>query len=358
MNAVARRWAAIPDRIRVRIARSMVAVSALLGVFSILAYVSQGEAGFFLDGRLMADWVFHNVVLGSFLTSLVVWIAIPAQPRNGALWALAWSSLFQGVNAGSQAWVLLASDAAGIEGRAEAVPLSELPFSVSIPLQLASWTWIPGLVLMLTLVLLLLPDGKLLSRRWRPVVWLSVGSIVAVSGAFFWVARPRDETISLDAYDPAWLGPLFVPVLAAVVACTAGLVVRYRRSRGEQRVRLRWIAWGGALLGISTLSFPSNVESDGGIDLFAWAILASGAAFLGALFVAITKYRLYDIDVIVSRTVAVTVMVGLIGGLYVAVVYGFGSLVGSGDRTSSEVQILATVAVAIAFQPARRRAQV
>lgn len=359
MSVVARRWAAIPDRIRVRIGRTMVAVSAAFGLFSLWAYVSRGEAGnYLLDGRIYDDWILHNVVLGAFGMSLLVWFAIRPQPRNGAVWALAWSGLFQGINAAANAWVLLASNAAGIDGRAEAVPFGDLPLSVSIPLQLGSWTWIPGLVLLLTLVLLLLPDGRLLSRRWRPVAWLSVASITALSAAFFWMARPRDEAVSMDTVDPPWLGPFFLPVLASVIACTAGLIVRYRASRGEQRVQLRWIAWGGALFGLSSLTFPVPYQP-GGLDVFSLASLVSGTLLLAALYIAITKHRLYDIDVVISKSVTYVGLAAAITLLYSAVVVGPLLVVGLPDEGGPglALPIAATAVVAVLFEPIRSRTQ-
>ncbi len=203
------------------------------------------------------------------------------------------------------------------------MPLADLPLSVGIPFQLASWVWVPAMVL-LALGGLLLPDGRLLSRRWRPVAWFSVASIVALSAALFWLARPRDEAIPFADVDAEWLGLAFLPMVVSVLASVAGLVVRYRRSTGEQRIQLRWIAWGGTLFGLTILRFPIGTEfqQEAGLDIFRTASLVTGTLFVVALYIAITKHRLYDIDIVVAKTVAFTLLVGIIGGLYVAVVYG------------------------------------
>jgi hypothetical protein len=130
-------------------------------------------------------------------------------------------------------------------------------------------------------------------------------------------------------------------------------VVRFRRAGGVERQQLRWVAWA------ATLAVLGAVVALGGVALGAtavvtWAISACFAVLPLAIGAAILRYRLYDLDRIISRTLAWGLLTLLLGGGYAAVVLGLGQLVG---RDSSLVVAGATLAVAGVFQPARRRIQ-
>jgi hypothetical protein len=216
----------------------------------------------------------------------------------------------------------------------------------------------------LALVLLLTPTGSLPSGRGRWWAWTSV----AVPAAFLLVVtvapkpsplhyRALDSPFDLDAFGGVVLVvdllAQAVTILAMVVAA-GSLVVRFGRARGVERQQLRWVALAAGLvaacaalalvgLALGTSALIGSVATEFFVALVPVAI---GAAVL--------RYRLYDLDRIISRTVSYGLLTLLLGGGYAVVVLGLGQLVG---RDSSLVVAGATLAVAALFGPARRRIQ-
>jgi MFS family permease len=214
-------------------------------------------------------------------------------------------------------------------------------------------------------VLLLTPTGKLPSPRWRWWARLAAAApVVMVLGS----------AVQPDPLAPDYHGnPLAVPALARllVVPAVAGVVVvlvsllvgagsllvRFRRARGTERQQLRWLAYAAALTaGLLLVALVAGfLLADGNNDNVVLVSLALGVALLPlATGAAILRYRLYDLDRIISRTLAYGLLTLLLGGGYAAVVLGLGQLLG---QDSSLVVAAATLAVAAMFQPARRRVQ-
>jgi hypothetical protein len=143
-------------------------------------------------------------------------------------------------------------------------------------------------------------------------------------------------------------------VLASLVAAAGSLVVRFRRARGVERQQLRWLALGAAVSGAVALLI-GVVAGAMAKDSLVLAALGTCVALLPlATGASILRYRLYDLDRIISRTLAYGLLTVLLGGGYAAVVLGLGQLLG---QDSSLIVAGATLAVAAAFQPARRRIQ-
>jgi hypothetical protein len=214
-------------------------------------------------------------------------------------------------------------------------------------------------------VLLLTPTGTLPSARWR--WWARVAAAAAV---VFVLA----STLTLqpvypeypDIRSPIGVEALAEPPLDALVPL-AGLVVmvalvvgawslvgRFRRARGVERQQLRWLAWGATLAAVALVVAIVELALHGDTVLFQAAIGACSALLPLATGAAILRYRLYDLDRIISRTLAYGLLTVLLGGGYAVVVLGLGQLLG---RDSSLVVAGATLAVAAVFQPARRRIQ-
>jgi hypothetical protein len=212
-------------------------------------------------------------------------------------------------------------------------------------------------------VLLLTPTGSLPSPRWR---WWAIvaaaaplASLLAVplapkpSGSF----QPLDSPFDLQALDGALLiidqVTLAVTILAIMVAA-GSLVVRFRRACGVERQQLRWIALAAALIALAALVGLATLAVGTTRLIGSVTTQFCVAALPVAVGAAILRYRLYDLDRIITRTLAYGLLTLLLGGGYAGVVLGFGQLLG---RDSPLVVAGATLAVAAAFQPARRRIQ-
>jgi hypothetical protein len=211
-------------------------------------------------------------------------------------------------------------------------------------------------------ILLLTPTGSPPTRGWRWWARVSAGAMaVALVAATLapGLLDPVRMTVR-GPLDPRCFGGALraANVLAQAVAITiilgggASLVVRYRRARGVERLQLRWVTLAAALTGVAMLVYTVLLAL--GSRLADW-ISAGGTIFLPlATGAAILRYRLYDLDRIFSRTLSWGLLTLLLGGGYALVVLGLGQLLG---RDSPLVVAGATLAVAAAFQPARRRVQ-
>jgi hypothetical protein len=212
-------------------------------------------------------------------------------------------------------------------------------------------------------VLLLTPTGRLPSPRWRwwarvaaaaAVLWL-LGSVVdpaPLRPEFPEVGNPLAVPALSGLLDWIWVAGLLV--LVALVVAAGSLVMRYRRARGTERQQLRWLAWGAALAAAGLLAALAGLFLVDDYTLLNLGLAVSAAVLPLATGAAILRYRLYDLDRIVSRTLAYGLLTVLLGLGYAAVVLGLGRLLPQG---SSLAVAAATLAVAALFQPARRRIQ-
>jgi hypothetical protein len=154
----------------------------------------------------------------------------------------------------------------------------------------------------------------------------------------------------LDVAQPA----AAVVVLASLVVGAVSLVGRFRRARGIERQQLRWMVWGAALAAVALLAAMAALGLEDDFYLTDLALGVCAAVLPLATGAAILRYRLYDLDRIISRTLAYGLLTVLLGLGYIGVVLGLGRLLPQG---SSLVVAGATLAVAAMFQPARRRIQ-
>lgn len=236
---------------------------------------------------------------------------------------------------------------------------------------LSTWTWVPGLTLVPTLGVLLFPDGGPPSRRWRPVGWAALAATAALMAQYMFVSWvDNDEfpppapgvenplhTPALEPYLEATVvvaGAALVPVL---LACLASLVVRYRRSTGIERLQLRWVTF-AVTVGICLYLAGDLVTRLPSVD---WALVSAAALnlFPVAVAIAVLRYRLFEIDRLISRTVSYAAITLLLAGVYVLGVVGLGAVArGIGVGGSGDLVVAAsTLAVAALFQPVRRRVQ-
>jgi hypothetical protein len=214
-------------------------------------------------------------------------------------------------------------------------------------------------------VLLLTPSGSLPSPRWRWWARLAaaapVGFLLALAVGPGLVIPPYDEVIdpvSVPALASAVAAVIAVSFTIAIGGLTVGawsLVVRFRSARGSERQQLRWVAFAAALTVPPAAVVLFSVVVDTTATVVVLVALGVCMALLPLVIgAAILRYRLYDLDRIISRTLAYGLLTLLLGGGYALVVLGLGQLLG---RESSLVVAGATLAVAAAFQPARRRVQ-
>lgn len=340
-----------PDRGRVRFGRWMAGVSVVVILTALVTVAALGRWGV-----AVATLAPINGLLGAGFGALA-WAVLPKQPRNGAVWTYAWASLFGAVFVGGVLILILTAPMSVLDDFDGQMILSELPLSAAITASIMIWAWIPVLLLPLTLGLLLFPDGRLVSPRWR---WVGVVALalMVVSIGCLWVLFNPWSTVPLDTYDTP-LGMVSELLLAALsltaVASAASLVVRYRRSGAILRRQIRWIAAGGVLFVAchGYVVFASGgFAIQGGVQTTAIYLLAS-TCLVGSFWIAITRYRLYDIDVVISKTLTYGALAAFITGVYVLIVVVVGELAGGRGETSFGLSVVATAAVAIAFQPVR-----
>jgi signal transduction histidine kinase len=233
----------------------------------------------------------------------------------------------------------------------------------------AAWfAWVAQMlnihIVLIVPVLLLFPDGRLPGRRWGLVVWLVVTSAV-VSEALLAI-RPGPLSSAPAIENPlgfAGLDPTFVvayrvsvvgTVAAALLAATA-LGLRLRRARGDERQQIKWIAYAGVLLALAFLAgFSAPHEYGPIVQVLYFVVLDS---FLLTLGLAILKYRLYEIDLVINKTLAYGALAVVIGLVYVLLVVGIGALVGTRGEPNLVLSLVATAIVAVAFEPLRQRLQ-
>jgi len=215
-------------------------------------------------------------------------------------------------------------------------------------------------------ILLLTPTGSLPSPRWRWWARVAAAGLVLAFLTALLSSHPLypeypeiGNPLGVAALDRGPLALVFpvgaLVILIALVVGAVSLLLRFRRARGTERLQLRWVALGAALAaGLFLVALAALIleESDGVI--FQSALGASVAVLPLATGAAILRYRLYDIDRIVSRTVAYALLTLLLGLGYAAVVLGLGRLLPEG---STLVVAAATLAVAAVFSPLRRRVQ-
>ena len=218
-------------------------------------------------------------------------------------------------------------------------------------------------LVLISYVLLLTPTGSLPSRRWRPLAWagfVAPAGLVLVAALTTGPTETRRQVIGnpfdLSVFSGVALAANSLALgVTLVVLAAAGwsLIARFGRARGVERQQLRWVTWAAAMSGLLAVAgvIGFALGADGALGLAATAIIMVVPAAVGA---ATLRFRLYDLDRIISRTVAYGLLTVLLGGGYALVVLGLGQLAGSRD---SVVVAAATLAVAAVFQPARRRVQ-
>jgi hypothetical protein len=250
------------------------------------------------------------------------------------------------------------------------------PYPVTIA-ALTQATWVPPVGLLGIYLILLFPDGKLPSRRWRPLAWISGVVMVLASLGITFSPGPLEghpgvlNPLGLEGA-PSWVATARIVILLMLPLCmlasALSLVMRYRRSKGEEREQIKWIAFAASVVVIvyliamvGSLFFPLGWGGAGTplwLGLLQQAALASFTAVPIAVGFAVLKYRLYDIDIVINRTLVYGTLTITLVALY------FGGIVVlqrlfvllTGQQSTLAV-VASTLAIAALFVPLRRRVQ-
>ena len=251
------------------------------------------------------------------------------------------------------------------------------PGSVPFPVGLAGvnhWLWVPTVGLLGTYVFLLFPDGRLPSRRWRPLAWLS--GVVIASGSLGFMLSPGPLDMPRGIRNPfgleaaPWVAVAAYAILPLLPLCmlasALSLVMRYRRSRGDVRQQIKWIAFAASLVALTYLIamvalfiHPSEeIWLAAGLplwlDLIEYAALLSITSVPIAIGFAVLKYRLYDIDLLINRTLVYGSLTATLALIYVGGVVSLQALLRALTGQESTLAVVAsTLLIAALFNPLR-----
>ena len=305
----------------------------------ILAYVDRH-----LVPANVTNWDFSDVFGDVVNMALPVGGFVLASRRPGN--RIGWLALTAGLTLG------LSSFANQYEQRALVAAPGSLPAGLWA-LWVSTWIW-PISLAMVAFLFLLFPTGRLRSRRWRPAAWF-VGAVFALSTAAVMAGATREWAHPSASFEqlvsPPVLAVMVICFPTALVVSGSAIVVRFARSAGEERLQLKWFAAAAVLVVATFIALIlTNSNSVAAAILNNLALLCLNVA----IAIAILKYRLYEIDRIISRTLAYTIVTGLLVGLYAGLVL----LATRVLSFSSPVAVAASTLVAAAlFSPLRRRVQ-
>jgi hypothetical protein len=338
-----------------RLAWALTALSALLLVLAVVLLVLNRDLGF----RALSP---HLVVVPGF--AVVGLVLAVRRPGHAIGWLFVGMGLVAAVHSFAVEYAM----------RALATAPGSLPAGSWLA-WVAYWTWSLNLPA-LALLLLLFPDGQVPSPRWRVVPWL-LG--LAVAGVTVWsMLQPGSfELNGLIIENPAGVAALDDPTVQAVgnvpgilavltlfvgsVACAMAPFVRRRRAGPIERQQLKWLAFVAAASGLAGAAgflmagFGNSIVAVTGLLLLVVALAGVAVGIPVAVGLAILRYRLYDIDRVITRTLVYVLLTAALGLGYAGVVLTLGQLLG---RQNSSLAVAgATLAMAALFQPARRRIQ-
>ena len=305
------------------------------------------------NGSVLQGLLFIGMIMSFSITGLLIATRRPENPLG---------------------WMLLAIGASfalspGSYGR-YSILVASLPLG-RWALGFDQWTWVPAIGLIGTYTILLFPDGHLPSPRWR---WLgrlifATLTIASIAVLFSETPIPVTRTLSVDnpfgihtlnpILDPLQLVVLLIPV--CIVASAVGLVLRFRRSTGIERQQIKWLAFAAGTIAtlylivmavtmrysVTDTPQPTWLDPIQIYTVFSFALIPISIGF------AVLRYRLYDIDIVISKTVVFGLLVGFITLVYVAVVVGIGTVLG--DPRDPALSVAATALVALLFGPVRER---
>lgn len=298
------------------------------------------------------DGIFFTLFFLTFATTglVLIWRV----PDNRVAWVYAAAGVLGGIHMASFSYAVVGLD----QGWPLATDMAVL----------SSILYFPWIVTTVSLPILLFPDGELPSRRWRWVrraIWsvyvISILSNVTGDdpshGEFEGMANPWQIESLGWVGDLPFLGLITMGVLlTALVGPPLALIQRFWRSSGEERLQLKWLALSASVAGLGLVA----TYALGAYHETWWLSVITNLALFGALMIpvttgmAIVRYRLYDIDRLISRTMVYGLLVALLAGVYLGLVFALSQVLPNDDSITVAIS---TLAVAALFNPLRRRIQ-
>jgi hypothetical protein len=295
--------------------------------------------------------------------SVVGALIVSRRPRNRVGWILCLIGLTAGVQYAADGYSAL-----GFFASPGSLPLATLA------LWLGQWVIFLPFFMATTLLVLLFPDGRLPSPRWRPFLQLSVAATVLFCAAWAFGRGPMQRSPLDNPFGaPSPLGDVFAvlrpvgwyAIVFMAVGATLSLVERYRRSGADERAQIRWVAYAAVLLAgafvVTAALFPFVARrTDDAARLLQLAsnivIVVGFAAVPVAAGVAVMRYRLYDIDRLIDRTFVYGSLTAILAGLYAASIKLFQALfVALTGQESDVAVVITTLVLATSFTPVKRR---
>ena len=358
------------SRVAAWLAWSLAALSVTMfvfaGAFSVLAQSAQSSGNSFTVGAIS-----ETVGYVLFLVFPIVGALVASRrPRNAIGWILLADGLL---------WMILAvTDSYSVYGTTRP---GSVPYPVTIDALGNTLLWVPTVGLLGIYLILLFPDGKLPSRRWRPLAWFSGAVIVLLSVAEWLAPGPLENQGGVrnpfGIESLPWLvtvSYIIIPLLPlCILASAVSMVLRFRRSRGEVRQQIKWVAFVASFTGllylcamiISLLALVFRNSSSlpptpWWFDLLFSVAVLGFAAVPVAIGFAVLRYRLYDIDIIINRTLVYGALTAILAGVYFGCVTAtqalFRTLTGQ-EQLPQLVVVVSTLVIAALFNPLRHRIQ-
>ena len=341
-----------------RLAWSLFALAIVLFISALALAVGNGFANAYTWGSRGITFV---LLLPGVSSALVGALIATRHPRNAVGWICLGIAVALAFNlaAGHYAYYGIRTDPGG------------LPASRVVGI-LGEWSWLAWVGPLFVHLVLVFPDGRLPSRRWRAVAWLGVAVliVVAVCGALgasslerlpgarnpLSLAGAADQLTAVSTVALNTLLPL------CIVAAAISMVLRFRRAGGQERKQIKWFALAVAVLAVAiplgVMTFFQATAADGQAPLIAQDVITAGfAAPLVATGIAILRHRLYDIDVVINRALVYGALTTTLAATYVTTVLLLQGALSGVTRGSGLAVAVSTLAVAGLFRPARARIQ-
>ena len=322
-------------------------------------------------GLTAVMWVVGNILgimyassldfdnLGGVVYGMIAVLIISRQPRHVIGWLFLVVGFFLAFGVlGSSADKLMASGQIEISGQL---------------FDLLTWIghliWVPAFMLPITLVLQFFPDGRLPSRRWWPVPTITLIGMLSFVSAYAFYPYPWEAQGIADTHNPFGIpgserfleGLLNLAIfffLIAVIGSLAAVIVRFRRSQGVERIQMKWLVY-TAVVGISALlgtRIVFGIKVSNPVSDFVFTLLPS--LFVVTVGISILRHQLFDIDLIIRRTLQYSILTGLLSLVYFGGVTLLQSILSAaGKQPSPVVIVLTTLFIAALFNPLWRRIQ-